>query len=509
MKLRTLSYAVSRTTLALIAILLAGLVFLLNVFYHAAVEYNAAEKVIFTDHLAPSLVMIGIFAVLFVLLSRFGHLIPWHRLRERHVFLAFAVLSSVAALYFILNSSSTLRADAGLVSWVAHVYKEKDFSDFIQGGYIHRYPHQLGMVLYDRILYAFADNVLIHFFTNFLLTLGINFFSWRISNRLFANHTVNLLTIACSFLFLPQFFFILFAYGLIPGLFCLLAAFYAALCYANSGKWYHLVWLTLAIAAAVCLKQNYLIGGIAIVIYFVLQMIRRFQHRQWMAMVAVVLAMIFPSKWIIAGFEKDTGLPLNQGCPTVLWIAMGTDMDSWSRAPGWYNDYNYVTYDQANHDTDVAAQAGTIKLKENLAEMKADPRRTLEFFRLKTVSQWCEPMFGSVWTGPLADIGQVNSTDLLRDLQTGGKTEDRAETFMTFLTLVLWGAAVCFLIRHARTVDGWELPFLFFVGGVLFHLVWEGKSQYIYPYLFVLIPCCMGALYYAARSLNRLMRKKA
>ena len=99
-------------------------------------------------------------------------------------------------------------------------------------------------------------------------------------------------------------------------------------------------------------------------------------------------------------------------------------------------------------------------------------------------------MFGSVWTGPLADIGQVNNTDLLRDLQTGGKTEDRVETFMTFLTLVLWGSAVWFLIRHSRTVNGWEIPVLFFVGGFLFHLVWEGKSQYIYPYLFVLIPCC-------------------
>lgn len=506
--LRTLPYAVSRTALAVIAMLLTATVFLLNVFYHAAVEYNAGEKVVFTDHLVPSLVMLAIFAALFLLFARFGHLIPWRRIREHHVFIVCAVLSSVAALYFILNSSSYIRADAGLVSWVAHQYKLKDFTDFFKGGYIHRYPHQLGMVLYDRLLYAFTENVLIHFFTNFLLTLGINFFAWRISGRLFGNHTVNLLTIVGCFAFLPQFYFILFAYGLIPGLFCLMGAIYAALGYSRDGKWYQLVALILAIAAAVCLKQNYLIGGIAIILYFVLQMLRGFKHRQWMAIVAIVLAMILPSKWIIAGFEKATGATLDQGCPTVLWIAMGTDMDSWSRAPGWYNDFNYVTYDQADHNTEAAAEMGNAKVKENLAEMKAEPRRALEFFRLKTVSLWCEPMFGSVWTGPLEDCGQVNSTKYLKSLQTGGKAEDRVETFMTFFTLVLWGAALWFLIRHSRTVDGWEIPFLFFIGGFLFHLAWEGKSQYIYPYLFVLIPCCMGAVYYAARSLNRLMRKK-
>lgn len=505
--LRTLPHTICHVALIVIALLLSITVFLLNVFFHAAVEYNSGEKVVFTEHLVPSLVMMAVFAVVFLLCARFGHRIPWHRIRERYVFLALALLSTVAATYLILNVNATLRADAGTVSWVARQYGAGDFSPFFKGGYIYRYPHQLGLVLYDRILYTFSDNTLIHFITNFLLTLGIHFFAWRIANRLFANHTVNLLTIVCCFAFLPQFFFILFAYGLIPGLFCLLGAIYAALCYARDGKWYQLVGLTLAIGAAVCLKENYLIGGIAIAIYFVLQMLRRFQHRQWMAILAVVAAMLLPARLIIAGFEKDTGAKLDQGCPTVLWIAMGTDMDSWSRAPGWYNDYNYVTYDEADQNADVAAQIGTEKVKENLAEMKADPARALEFFRLKTVSLWCEPMFGSVWTGPLADCGQVNHTEYLRDLQTGGQAEDTVETWMTFLTLVLWGSAVWFLIRHSRTCDGWEIPFLFFIGGFLFHLMWEGKSQYMYPYLFVLIPCCMGALYYAARALNRCLRR--
>ena len=138
--------------------------------------------------------------------------------------------------------------------------------------------------------------------------------------------------------------------------------------------------MTLAIGGAVCLKQNNLIGGIAIAIYFFLRLLRGFQHRQWMAIVAAVVAMILPPKLVIAGFEAATDSQLDQGCPSVLWIAMGTDTDSWNRAPGWYNDYNYVTYDAADQNAAVAARIGKEKLMENLAEMRADPLRALEFF---------------------------------------------------------------------------------------------------------------------------------
>ena len=32
------------------------------------------------------------------------------------------------------------------------------------------------------------------------------------------------------------------------------------------------------------------------------------------------------------------------------------------------------------------------------------------------------------------------------------------------------------------------MPFMYFIGGLLFHTAWEGKSQYVYSYVFVLIP---------------------
>ena len=42
------------------------------------------------------------------------------------------------------------------------------------------------------------------------------------------------------------------------------------------------------------------------------------------------------------------------------------------------------------------------------------------------------------------------------------------------------------------------MGFLTLIGGFLFHLVWEGKSQYIYPYFFSLMP-------FAALSLARIV----
>ena len=45
-----------------------------------------------------------------------------------------------------------------------------------------------------------------------------------------------------------------------------------------------------------------------------------------------------------------------------------------------------------------------------------------------------------------------------------------------------------FLLSKKRDGFGWQVLLLFFIGGLLFQTVWEGKSQYIYPYVFSLIP---------------------
>lgn len=483
---------VASTALGWIALVLAGAVLVLNLLYTATVSYDGAEMVSTVSCLPVALGLLALAVGVPWLYTRLGGRLP--RISARGLFLILSLVYTAGAVYLIANVPNALRADAYTVSSSARQIGAGIYTALYEGGYLHRYPHQAGLMVYDMLLYRIWDNNYVHFFTNFGLVLGINLITYKLADHLYGDPRVNCLTVLCCFAFLPQFFFILFAYGLIPGLFCMMLAFYAALRYAAAGRKRHLAVMTLALGAAVCFKQNYLIGGVAIAIYFILQMLRQFRHRQWVALLAVVFALLVPARLVLWGVEQGTHVTLDQGCPSVLWIAMGTDPDNNERAPGWYNGYNYAVYTEAEYDSAAAAAVGTAKVKENLAAMAADPLRAAHFFYDKTVSQWCDPLYGSVWTGPLEDCGQVTDTRLLQSLYNGGVVEDIAALWCKGVVLVLLAGSVLFLLRHRRDGEGWELLFLFFIGGFLFHLVWEGKSQYIYPYLYVLIPCGMYAL---------------
>ena len=109
----------------------------------------------------------------------------------------------MAALYLILNVDTTLRADAKSVFNAAKAFRLGDCSMLQKGGYIYRYPHQLGLMLYDCILMLFRADPALNFVMNFVFVIGINHLSCKILDALFHDKAVNLLTIVCTFAFLP------------------------------------------------------------------------------------------------------------------------------------------------------------------------------------------------------------------------------------------------------------------------------------------------------------------
>ena len=489
MKTKRISlYGICRTALLILSVLTLLFLLTLNFFYLAEVSYNASEKVTILTHTLPSLVMLLLAAAVTVLLGLLAPLTD--RLREHWVFLFFSAAYVLMAIYLLLNVDLGIRADAWLTFDSALDIKNGDFATLEPGGYIHRYPNQIGLMFYDSILLRFAENTAVFFLANLAFVLGINLLMRAIAATLFSSHRVNLIAILLSFLFFPQFFFILFAYGLIPGFFFMMLAFYHAVRFSKRHKIRNAVGAVLGAAAAATLKQNFLIGAIAIGIFLLLEFLREKGLRRLYPLIATVCiaaVLLLPTKLITAGYEAKTGASLDEGTPALAWVVMGTDIDNSYLGPGWYSGYNYSIYTQAGYRTEEAAELAREGLERNVEKIRKDPQRAAEFFLAKTVSQWCEPMFQSVWSGPLADCYQEAHTPLLQSLYTGGEVEDHFETFAKAILLTVLAASTVGLIA-ARRHRGWELFVMFLIGGLLFHTVWEGKSQYIYPYIFVLIP---------------------
>jgi len=474
---------------------------LLNILYLSEVSYNIHEIVSLHSFWPWGLGMLALWALLLLALGHFSGLLE--KTDERKLFSFLAFLYAVAAAFFIFNVDNTLRADANAVFLSTQNMKADDYSALQPGEYLARYPHQLGLALYMYLLSKFSNNAAFLFFVNFLMVLQINYCTWRISRELFEDSLTGVLTLICSFAFLPQFFFILFAYGLIPG-FCFLSlGFYYALRYVKDGKTVHLAAMLCFCALAALIKQNYLIGVIAVLIFLLLSFFRERRPRLAAAMLLLVVASRLSGIAVKSGYELAGDVKLDDAAPSVLWLAMGTDIDNSRMGPGWYDGSIWDDYTAANFDAEAAAKQGWEKFSNNLEKIQAEPKRAREFFFGKILSMWCDPLYQSLWSGPMESVGQVIDKIPLRNLYSGGWLENAAEFSMKFLCLGIWLFAALFLLRNSRTHAGWEVLALYFLGGFLFHFFWEAKSQYTYTYMFSLIPLAANALAELMRSLKK------
>ena len=471
-------------------------IFVLNVIYHTTISYDASEKVTIHVFWAAGLLMLLLAALLVLLLRQFS--MPLERLNQRLLFLLLSLVYCAFAAYLIANSSAALRSDAGTVYRIAQEFRRGNFDAFAEGGYMSVYPHQLGLMMFDLLLSFLATTPVLNFCVNLLMVLGINCFCWKISRELSGDRMVHFLTLMLSFAFFPQLFFIMFVYGQIPGLFFLCMGFYFTLRFDRTASRASCLGMLLCISVAVVLRKNNMIGAIAIVLYLLLQWLDRKSVRRLMAAVMAVVCMLVPGRLLQGYVEGKTHADLDAGCPNVLWIAMGTDIENETLGPGWYNKYTYQTFSDTGFRQEQAAELGKEKLRENLSNIVRNPGKAASFFCRKVISTWCDPLYQSIWSGPMKIFDQTTYTPLLLSLYGDGKAEDFADMCAKFVTLLLYAGVCAFLFLGGRRERGWELMFLYMIGGVLFHLFWETKSQYVYPYVFCLIP-------FSASGLCRLM----
>lgn len=496
-----------RTALWGIACLACGAVFGINILLLSKIAYN------YTEHVSISwipLQTVPLLAGILLLTAAISQLDQGlEKINQRKLFLLLSAIDTVIALYFFLNIDPILRADAETVHTSAQNMIAGIYTDVEKEGYLYRYPHQLGLTLYESILARFSANPLCNMIVNLLMVLHINYTCLRISEELFHNQNVNLLTILCSFAFLPQLFFTMFVYGLIPGFFCMFSGFYQALRFSKDRKAKNLVALVLFCAGATVLKSNYSIGVLAIAIFLLLQLLKeKVSLKAVIALVGVLLCLVVPSELVKEYYEAKTGADLNQGTPEILWLGMGTDIDNNARCAGWYDESVYDIYTDAGYDRQAAAQAGWEKLKINLAKIRQRPTYAVKFFLLKIVSQWCDPLYQSLWSGPMESLGQNIHSWLIKSLYYDGQLPDVILTVLCkFVTLMIWLGSCVFLICQGKKTEGWELFVIYFLGGLIFHTFWEGKSQYIYPYVFSLIPCAMGGIWELSRKMKRLFQQ--
>ena len=404
------------------------------------------------------------------------------------------------------------RADAQIMAEIAQDWLQQGYSAFAPDEYLFFYPYQMGYgLLLMQMLKLFGpENIRAVQMVHALAAAMCYFFTAQIGLVLFGEKRGRMTLLLgmgfwCAWMFSP------FVYGNIPSLMLGLAAIWMQLVWQlRGGSWVWIAGSGAALGASILLKSFSLIFLVGQAILLFLHTLRT--HRK--AALAWVLALLLCWQ---GGFgamrswaEQKTGQPLNEGVPKIGWIVMGLqgEVDQ-PVPPGWYNGYQHHLYEDVGYDADRMQQVAQQDLKARLEEFARDPVLAVKFFGQKIQSQWADPTAESLWLCYSGPEPEEPYPPLQEAIFSGGIFWLILHWMNWFQSLV-WVCGAGYLLAHRKQVTLEQLlPGLLILGGFLFQLFWEGKSQYLVPYYMLALPYAAAGVYEALCWLRRHLRHRA
>lgn len=431
------------------------------------------------------------------------------RYKVAFIFIWTAVLGTV----WVISSQSAPTFDSLQVVNAASEFSKDNFSIFNNDDhYFKNYSFQLGYVFFLEIVMRIVNSVsspenpLYLEVMNAFFLAGINALIVIISNTVFKEKRINTAVTAMLALSAAPIISCSFIYGIFPGMFFAALALYTELRYLLDDKKVYGIISILSIAAAMMMKPNYLIWLIAMCIIAFVMMFRRKKYAFdcIFIVLAVVLSMsVQPS--IKNMYEKRSGIELGDSIPYSAWIAMG--LCEAESAPGWFNYTHTVEhFKNHNYNADEAGTASKKVIAERIKYFFEEPQYTNDFFYKKTVSQWNDTSYESIWNNTVR--GQYKDKNKFASwVCNEGKA--KVKKYMDIWTQLLF---VTFTVGTAAVLKKKNFPAasfaLIFLGGFFYQLISEGKSQYIVPYIIVMTGMAGCGLIIAGDKLSEFIKKK-
>ena len=294
---------------------------------------------------------------------------------------------------------------------------------------------------------------------NILIVIAL----YKIGNQLSKKYKINkvlLLTLILGFISLPM--LSTFVYGDIPSLALCLYSVYFMMRYTENKKIIYPISASIFTMIAYMMRMNSLIFIIATVIYLILTLFKDFVKKSWknniistLVILTYIIISIIPSSLVKNYYINKYNMDKNKEYPNISYFLMA--MEEGPRANGWYNESigEHALKERGNVKDEYLT-----RIKERLVYFSKNIGYTFNFYTMKIASMWSENTYSAVWQNRVDDYSFENIIKPLIVL-----IQNRKNLSMDIIFLVT-----------------------IFIGGFTFHILWEGKSRYIIPYIVVLIP---------------------
>lgn len=399
-----------------------------------------------------------------------------------------AVIWALCCTAWILMTQFQPRADQKYTMNAALEMRKGNFSALEEGGYLYIHPHQYGLTLYFyAVSFLFNENTFMAVQFINIIGLMVAYYSiYKTMEYINDNKETSKYIIVALLLFAPMAMYITFIYGNIMGLAFSMLAILFEIIYLKGEKKRYILLMALSIGLAVVFKSNYLVTMAAMVVLFMVEAIFRNKIKYIIPIVAIILSYIGGNCAVTCTMRAISHIDKNEGSPSIAYIAMG--MQDGYMAPGWYNGYNKKVYVKNQYNNEIASEKSKESIKKSLEEFKEKPQNAVKFYSEKVVSQWNNPTFQSIWIH-LGRKTEIKTNRIVKSIIKEKKIGRALVFYMNITqTLILFGA-IMYVILEFKKLKIQELIYaIIFIGGFIFHLIWEAKCQYTITYFVLLIP---------------------
>lgn len=351
-------------------------------------------------------------------------------------------------------------------------------------GYIEQYPHQIGISLFMSYLYQIFntnDYMLIRII-NVIANISMILALYQITKTLAQKYQVNpLIYFILITTFSPLILLSTFVYGDYIGLAFASWGIYFAIRYTQKGyKVYNIITAAIFLLLAYIIKMNYIIMTIATAIYLILDIIQTKEKiaKKSILIIIMLIIVIIPNTILMKIYSQKLECNENKSIsfPTYLYMGMSESY----RANGWYGH----AIEQSWTDPEQAAKEYPHLIKERLIQMLQSPVYTIGFYYQKTISGWTDPMYASIWYNLAPEVKDVKIPQIENQLKY-----QIVNNYQKGLVLLIFLASFIALTKNRKNLS-LEVIFLttIFIGGFLFHTLWEMKTRYVLPFVILLIP---------------------
>ena len=427
----------------------------------------------------------------------------------------FSILIFFMGAIWILITQLYPGSDPSKVYRIAIQWREGDFSSYAEGGYMFRYPFQSGITLFYYFLsFLFGvDNYVALQFVNLVALAMIYHLLAKLAMIFWGGTEKKLPAIvhAALILWLPFSFYVTYLYGILPGMALSLCAVYCAVMYLKTRKYRYILPAAISMGVATVLKMNCLIYLIAIVCFLLYDAVnillsgKRESFRQCIVSLVFILLLILG----VVGcnqasnnyVERLSGYKDMNGESMVSWVVMG--LSDAPFGPGTYNGYIANVFVDNNYDTEKVNEASKAEIRKILDRMSQDlVGDAIPFFGRKNAFQWNDPLFLCL-ENTKNRTSAVNMPDFVSDLIDG----EGSVTFyiiMNYVQTLIWFGFLFYLFLNWRSGNINELfGAVIFLGGFLFHFIWESGASYTLPYFAIIIPYAVKGFADVVRCVNR------